>query len=231
MTLGAGTGTLLFPPWLWGAGESPKALPTKKQGAKVRAAFLYPPSKTFASKPDGWWSWPGNEFDAEGRQKKFVAALREMEQRLDMKIAVDPEPIANADAAQRLASEMQSERPDGLLLVMFYNGSLAIADLLLKAAEEAGIPAIFYIGLGVKHGSVAQYRRPGLYFIQSLDNLDAIECGLRMVNTKKRLSQTCLLSITEAQETREVVEAFFGITVRVIPFARYAEEFGKLSLG
>lgn len=48
----------------------------KKEGAEVRAAFLYPPSKTFADEKDGWWSWPGNEFDAEGRQKKYMAALR-----------------------------------------------------------------------------------------------------------------------------------------------------------
>ncbi len=39
------------------------------EGATVRVAFLYPPSKTFADNPDGWWSWPGNEFDAEGRQR------------------------------------------------------------------------------------------------------------------------------------------------------------------
>ena len=81
---------------------------------------------------------------------------------------------------------------------MFYNGSLAHADLLLKAAEKADVPAVFYIGLGVKHGPVGQYRRPGVYFIQSLDNLAAIEYGLRMINAKKLMSQSKLLSITEA---------------------------------
>ena len=51
----------------------------KRQGATVRVAFLYPPSRTFANDPNGWWSWPGNEFDAEGRQKEYTAALRDME--------------------------------------------------------------------------------------------------------------------------------------------------------
>ena len=32
----------------------------RKEGATVRVAFLYPPSRTFADDPDGWWSWPGN---------------------------------------------------------------------------------------------------------------------------------------------------------------------------
>ena len=52
--------------------SSKQAAPArKKQGAVVRAAFIYPPSKTFADDPDGWWSWPGNHFDAEARQKQY----------------------------------------------------------------------------------------------------------------------------------------------------------------
>lgn len=203
----------------------------KKEGAWIRCVFLYPPSSTFADDPDGWWSWPGNDFDAEGRQKEYMAAFREMETRLGAKIVVDPKPVASNDDAQRVAKELKASPPDGLLLVMFYNRSLGDADLLLEAAEELGLPSVFFIGLGVKHGAVGQYRRPGVYFIQSLDNLDAIEYGVRMINTKKRLGQSKLLSITEAKEPREGIEKFFGITVRVIPFEHYAKEFGAVKLG
>ena len=68
------------------AEEETAAAPVEKAGASIRAVFLYPPSKTFADNPDGWWSWPGNSFDAEGRQKQYTAALSEMEKRLGMKI-------------------------------------------------------------------------------------------------------------------------------------------------
>jgi hypothetical protein len=196
----------------------------------VRAAFLYPPSTTFSEDPDGWWSWPGNEFDAEGRQRDYTDAIRKMETKLGMKIVVDRKPIASAEDAQRFGAEIRENPPDGILLMMFYNRSLNHADAILEVAETAGIPAVFFIGLGVKHGSVRRYRRPGLYFIQSLDNLDAIEYGMRMISTKKRMSQARMLSITEAAEPREGVEQFFGITVRVIPFQRFAEEFGKVKL-
>ncbi len=153
-----------------------------------------------------------------------------MEKKLGVQLLIDDQPIANSHQAQALAAELEAERPDGLLLVMFYNHSLAQADLLLEAAEKAGIPVIFYIGLGVKHGPVRQYRRPGVYLIQSLDNLDAIEYGLRMIHAKKRIAGSKLLSITEAPEPREGVEPFLGTTVRVIPFARYAEEFHKVPI-
>ena len=218
--------------WASLASQASDDVPNKrKEGARVRCVFLYPPSSTFADDPDGWWSWPGNDFDAEGRQKEYMAAFREMEKRLGVKIVVDPKPVASKTDAEQVSQEIQASPPDGLLLVMYYNRSLTDADLILRAAEELCVPTIFFIGLGVKHGPVGHYRRPGLYFIQSLDNLDAIEYGVRMINTKKTLSQSKLLSITEAPEPREGVEKFFGITVRVIPFEHYAREFGEVQLG
>jgi len=213
-----------------GAEEAPVAERPKKKGAKVRAVFLYPPSKVFADNADGWWSWPGNDFDAEGRQRQYVAALREMEKKVGVTISIDERPIATAAGAKRVGQEIQTQRPDGVLLVMFYNRSLGYADLVLQAAEAKRIPAIFYIGLGVKHGSISKYRRPGLYFIQSLDNLQAIERGLRLINARKLMAQSRLLSITEAKKPREGRESFFGTTVRVIPFAHYAATFKEVAI-
>lgn len=225
---GAALGGLTFTAVDSSAAPSSAPSPSKKQGAVVRAAFLYPPSSSFAKNPDGWWSWPGNDFDAEGRQRQYADALAAMEKRLGMKITADDRPIATDEDAQRLAQEIQARRYDGLLLVMFYNRSLGQADLLLKAAQQAGLPVVFFIGLGVKHGPVGQYRRPGVYFIQSLDNFEAIEYGMRMINAKKLMAQSRILSLTEAKEPSEAVEPFLGVKVRVIPFSRYADEFAKI---
>lgn len=201
-----------------------------KQGATVRVVFLYPPSKTFSEDQNGWWSWPGNQFDAEARQTQYTAALQKMEKKLGMSIVTDDKSVAAADV-QQVIREIETKKPDGLLLVMFYNNSLKDADQLLQTADKLGIPVVFYIGLGVKHGSVKTYRRPGVYLIQSLDNFEAIEQGLRMINTKKLMAQSKLLSITEAPAPREGTESFLGTKVRVIPFARYVEEFKRIAVG
>lgn len=215
-------------PWLEAdAAENKQPISRARQGATVRAAFLYPPSSSFADDPDGWWSWPGNEFDAEGRQKKYMAALRGIEKRLGMKIITEARSVAGNEDAQQLVREIETSGPDGLLLIMFYNRSLPQADMLLKAAARLNIPTVFFIGLGVKHGAVGHYRRPGIYFIQSLDNLEAVEYGLRMINTRKHLEQSLILSITEAEKPREGVEQFLGIRVRVVPFSDYADQFHK----
>lgn len=212
------------------AAQSRQPTSRNKEGATVRAAFLYPPSTTFSDEPDGWWSWPGNEFDAEGRQKSYTATLKKIEQRLGMKIITENRSVVNNEDTEQLIREIKATRPDGLLLIMFYNRSLPQADMLLEATQKLNIPIVFFIGLGVKHGSVSHYRRPGVYFIQSLDNLKAIEYGMRMINARRHLGQSLLLSITEADKPREGIEKFFGIKVRVIPFSRYANLFHKAKI-
>lgn len=212
------------------AADAVAASPVKKEPAVVRVAFLYPPSKTFAGHVDDWWSWPGNDFDAEGRQKLYVEKLRDIEKKLGVRLVIDNGSVANAQDAAAIAKQLESEKPDGLLLIMFYNRSLGEADLLLKAAEKLAIPAVFYIGLGVKHQSIAAYRRPGVYFIQSLENFDALEYGLRMIHARKRLSQSKFLCIKDANEPQEAATAYFGARLRVIPFARYAADFAKIPI-
>jgi len=201
-----------------------------RKPADVRAVFVYPPSKKFADDPNGWWSWPGTEFDAEGRQKKYEGQFKEIEKRLGMTISPDEKPVANRADAQRVAAEIAKDKPDGLLVVLFYNRSLNEVDTLLKAAEAAGVPTVFYICLGVKHGSIAKYQREGLYFIQSMDNFEAIEYGMRMINTRTLLSQSRLIRIMPAKAVSENTEPFLGINVRTVPFATYSQEFRKIEI-
>lgn len=212
------------------ASQTADIAPRTKKGANIRAVFLYPPSSTFKDDPDGWWSWPGNEFDAEGRQKQYTREINKISKNLSMTVNITDEPLGTDHQVKQFSDQLIAENPDGLLMTMFYNRSLGHADKLLEAAKKANIPVIFYIGLGVKHGSVENYRRQGVYFIQSLDNFKAIEYGLRMINTKKIMSQSRLLSITETKQQREGLEKFFGTTVRVIPFAQYADIFETISI-
>jgi len=213
-----------------GWGQAAAAVsPPEKEGAYVRVAFLYPPSGTFADDPDGWWSWPGNEFDAEARQREYAAFLGGLETELGMRIAVEPDPLGTEQQAREFAEDLRANRPDGLLLVMFYNGSLKQADVVLSVAEELRIPSVFYIGLGVKHGAVTQYRRSGLYLIQSLDNLDAIRAGMRMINARKLLRQCLVLSIAD-EPVQMPVEPFLGVSVMQVPLDRYADAFGKVEM-
>jgi len=206
--------------------EPPKL--STKEGAIVKTVFFYPPSETFSKPPDGWWSWPGNTYDAEGHQRKYSEEIRKISSKLNMKVNINDKSVSNNEDAQKIVKEVELEKPDGLLLIMFYNNSLAQVDIVLEAAEKLGIPTVFYIGLGVKHGSIRNYQRPGIYFIQSLDNFEAIESGMRMINARKLLKQSVLLSIDNTKGRTESVEKFFGITTRPMLVDTYNKEFNSV---
>ena len=158
----------------------------------IRTVFLYPPSKSYADDPDAWWSWPGNDFDAEGRQQKYMGVLDEMGKKLRMNVIMDDHSIWTAEHVAGLVKQLEAEPPDGLVIVLFANHSRAQADRLSAAAEELGIPVVYYIALGVTHGagpSFRRYRRPGLHFVMSLENFEAIERGLRLIGEGKPLGQ------------------------------------------
>ena len=93
--MGTAAGAITFSSLKAAAAETGPSEPRRRQGATIRAAFLYPPSRSFADDPNGWWSWPGNDFDAEGRQKQYLASLAETEKKLGVKIAADTRSIAN----------------------------------------------------------------------------------------------------------------------------------------
>jgi len=202
----------------------------KKEPARIRVVFIYPSSDTFR-KPGGWWSWPGNDFDAEGRQKEYTAKFKTWEKELDVQFLFTPTNIGDAAGAKKVAKEITAEKPDGVLLVVFYNRGMSLADSLLATAAKLEIPSICYVGLGVKHGSVTKYRRKGLCFIQSLDNFDALEGAVRMVAARKKMSQTRLLSIIDDNNAREGTEPFFKVKLRITPFQEYATRFDKIKPG
>jgi len=139
--------------------------------------------------------------------------------------------VAGNEDAQRICQQLTTSKPDGLLIIMFYNRSLPQADIILEAAKEENIPTVFFIGLGVKHGPITPYRnRPGLYLIQSMDNFKAIESGLRMIDTRKLLRQSRLLSITDTRKPGKTMEPFLGIETNIIPFTRYADHFHRIEI-
>ncbi len=156
----------------------------------IRTVFCYPPSSTYADDPDGWGSWPGNDFDAEGRQQQYMETLSEMGRRLEMDIAMDKSSAWTAEQIDDWIQRLEADRPDGLLIVLFANHSRAMADRLCEASVKLKIPVVLYIALGVCHGpgpSFRGYRRAGVHFIMSLENFDAIEQGLRMIRDGQAL--------------------------------------------
>ena len=186
--------SLSSPSWL-GSLALAQSSRQPKRPAIVRAAFIYPP--TAALDKVGYYSWPGSTFDAEGRQQRYMAQLKTIERRLGMTIAVEPQSLDQEGHVTRFINDVKASKPDGLLLVPFKKGHWPH---VVRIVEETRIPTVILASLGILLvGHVRQmHREPGVYLINSLDNLDAVEQGMNMIRTAAQMKQSAILNIARA---------------------------------
>jgi len=217
-------GAVAFP-WLKAdAGESGET-GREKGAATVRGAFLYPPSEKLR-KPGAWWSWPGKDFDAEGRQKNYMDRLKSIEQNLGMRISMDDKPLDTEASVARFINDVKRSKPDGLLLVPFKGGHFVHINRILN---EVKVPTVIFSSLGVQHGSLKKYFRTGIYMVSSLDNLDAVEYGMRMIKTARWMKESRIISLA-GTVGREYVVPHIGTEVVVFPMKRFVDEIERTEI-
>lgn len=194
-----------------------------KRPAVVKAAFIYPP--TAALRQVGYYSWPGSTFDAEGRQLQYLSRLQTMERTLGVRILADRNHLDEAESVTRFINETKAQRPDALLLVPFKKGHWPH---VTRIVEETKVPTVVLGTLGVLLvGHVRElHRKPGVYMISSLDNLDAVERGLRMIRAAAWMKQSCILNIARSG-SEETTVPHLGTRVRRVPNTGYIEEFQR----
>ena len=208
---------------LFAAGSVAKASGRKKATATVRGAFVYPP--TASLRKVGYYSWPGSTFDAEGRQRQYMRRIRNIERNLGMRISMDDKPLDEPASVTRFINEVKRSKPDGLLLIPFKKGHWG---RVTRIVEETGIPTVILATLGVLLvGHVRQLRRkPGVYLINSLDNLNAVEYGMKMLKTARWMKESRILNIT-GSEVKEITVPIIGTRVRTVPHKRFYDEFKR----
>jgi len=200
---------------------APKRLPAPQKGtARVLGAFVYPSSESLRKK--GYWSAPGVDFDAEGRQKQYMARIREMEKKLGMRISMDEKALDSPMEVTQFINKVKQAKPDGLLLIPFYKRHWSH---VMRIFGETEIPTVVMATLGVLLGPQINqlYRTPGAYLITSLDDLNAVEYGMRMINTVRRMRESRIISIAGSKASDHVVPRI-GTQVRALPLRRYYDE-------
>lgn len=196
-------------------------LPAPTKGtATVMGAFTYPPSQSLKKK--GYWSAPGVDFNAEGRQAQYMTRLRKMQKKLGMRIVMEEKPLNGAEDVTRFINKVKQAKPDGLLLIPFYKASWAN---VMRIFDEAKTPTVALGTLGVLLGPHINqlYRKPGAYLITSLDDLDSVEYGMRMITTNRAMRESRIISIA-GSSAKDYVVPGIGTQVRCLPLKRYYDE-------
>jgi hypothetical protein len=194
-----------------------------KKITTICCAFLYPPSKTLEK--EGYYSWPGSDFDAEERQIQYMSRIKEIESKLDIRITMDEKPLDEAADVDKFITEIKTTNPDGLLLIPFKKSHY---DHIIRIVEETRIPSVILASLGIllmEH--IMQLRdRTGVYLINSLDDLEAVESGLKMIKTSCWLYDAVIVSI-DGNDVVENLVPFLGTKVRRIPHQRFYDYFAN----
>jgi len=223
---GTAAGISLSSKELLGAGASPESRTRQKGPAIVRGAFVYPPTESL--RKVGYYSWPGSSFDAEGRQKQYMDRIKRIERKLGMRISMDKQPLDEAVSVTQFINEVKQSKPDGLLLIPFKKGHWGHVTRII---EEAGIPTVVLATLGILLvGHINQlHEKSGVYLINSLDNLDAVEEGMKMIQTAHWMKESRIVNI-RGSETKETTVPHLGTQVWTVPHTKFYEEFKRTKI-
>jgi len=220
---GTAAGISLSSKELLGAGASKESEVRQKSPAIVRGAFLYPPTESL--REVGYYSWPGSSFDAEGRQKQYMDRIQKIEEKLGMRISMDKQPLDETVSVSRFIDEVEQTKPDGLLLIPFKKSHW---EHVTRIVEEVRIPTVVLATLGillVEHINQL-HEKSGVYLINSLDNLDAVEEGMKMIQTVHWMKESRIVNIG-GSETKETTVPHLGTQVRTVPHTKFYEEFKR----
>ena len=204
-------------------GPAAEAVARNRKTATVRGAFIYPPTESL--KKAGYYSWPGSSFDAEGRQKEYMAGIKKIERKLGMHINMDRKPLDGSDSVTRFINDVKESEPDGLLLIPFKKGHWGHVTRII---EETKIPAVVLATLGillVDHINQLHHKT-GVYLINSLDNLDAVEDAMKMVKTARWMKDARIVNI-RGSEHKQAIVSHLGTQVWTIPHERFVEQFRR----
>ncbi len=221
-----------------GLGQTPLNLhpgPRKKQAGLVRGAFFYPPKQVVLDgkaednwAKHNWFTWPGNQFLPEEQQAKFMAQVNRICAPLDLNVVIDERSIYTDEAIQAFIADIQATKPEALLLFNFWNSFSKKIEPILDAYDG---PIILYHPLGANHQLPPERFRtePGMQYIHSMENWDALERGLRAVHAKVRMRQSRLLRVSGKLEAEaDDREDFFDMPIHGVPAGYFNDRFDAM---
>ena len=197
-----GTGALISPGLALGKPMNVPSAGKSKTTGYVRVAFTYPPTEQLDRV--GYYSWPGSSFGAENRQRQYTKTLNKFAGDLNLRIEIEPRPLDTAEQAGHFIASVNQAQPDGLLLIPFKKSHVSN---VLRILDEVKLPTIVFATMGVLLTPHLRELRqhPSVYLINSLENLDAVRMGLRMIQTARRMRESTIVDITGDKRSRKRV--------------------------
>jgi hypothetical protein len=221
-----------LPAWPIGCATMPSPASTAtarpKRPAVLRGAFFYPSAETvLAGKCEDHWSraqwftWPGNQFEPEEQQARFMRKLKELSADLNVELRIEPEPLSTNAGIQAFIESVHQSQPDGLVLFNFWN---SFSGKLKPILETYKGPIILYHPVGANHQLPPELflKAPRVQYIHSIENWDALGRGLRAIHAHHQMAHSRVLRVSGSlKQEADAVEPLFGTPIHGIPAAHF----------
>ena len=209
---------------------TPLASAIEKKKTKMSVLFMYPPADVVNEgrfedswAVNQWFTYPGNQFEPEMNREKYTKKIVEIAKTYD--IDLDFRGVIYTKAAvNQFVSDIQAMPPDTLLIVNFWN---TMSSWVFEMSQQLeSLPMIVYhpVGSSHQHPPKNLMTAPGMVYIHSIENWEALENAMAAANAKKMMSQSRLLSVANVKELTKSVDSNLGIEIVTIP----AEEYNAL---
>ncbi len=216
------------------ADGTPNVPPIEKKKTKIAVLFMYPPADVVNEgrmedswAVNQWFTYPGNQFEPEMNQEKYSKKITEIAKTYDIDLDFQGVLYTKAAMAEFIA-KTKAAPPDVLLVVNFWN---TFSPWVLDMSQQlAPLPMIVYhpVGSNHQHPPKGLMNAPGMVYIHSLENWEALENALAAANAKKMMSQSRLLRVTEVKEPSKGFDKNLGVDIVVIPAAEYNTLFDSI---
>jgi len=196
----------------------PAVTPRLKYRAKVHAAFV-------RRKGPYGMRWPGEVFDGEAARKKYAGALREAAARLNLDVALRPEPLYSAADADAWLAEAKAAKADGLLVMLLDRQEHAWPTA--SKAVDTKIPTVVFapVGTAFTTNTAPLAKRDGV-FIASTSDFDQAVFGLKMLRAGAWLREMRFV-VLKGKERRDAAIGPFGTKLRYVPASEFLEEYER----
>ena len=169
--------------------------------------------------------WPGQIYDGRTTYENYTRLIKTTAADLGMEIDLRPEPIYSTEEADKWVAEAQTQKPDGLLVVV-HDRQQHAWPTAVKAAS-IGIPTVIFspVGTAFTTNTEPLARKDGVY-ISSSDDFSKVAWGLKMLKAGARLREMRFIVIA-GDERKESRLDILGTRLRYLPARSFLEEYNK----
>jgi hypothetical protein len=188
-------------------------------------AGRYTPSikVVFVRRREYGMSWPGAVYPGDEARERYVRRLRMEAGKMGIELGLREQPLYDDEETDRWLNEVESDKPDGLLLIL--QDRHGPAWHAANGAAELGIPTVIFCVIGASFTTnTRNFKDRAGAVIYSAPEFDQAIFGLKMLAALARMRRTRCL-VLHGDETYDERLADTGIELRHLPESTYVEAY------